>query len=92
MSRQPTVKSPPANLSALRDALGFNALLTVGEVAAILGTTERFPRRLIEERRITYVKLERGHVRIPDTALADYIRANVVRPRTARAARLEVVA
>ncbi|MEU4476882.1 excisionase family DNA-binding protein [Micromonospora sp. NPDC023966] len=35
-------------------------LLTVKEAAARLGTTERFPRRLIAERRIRYVKLG-GH-------------------------------
>ncbi len=37
-------------------------LLTVKEAAARLGTTERFPRRLIAERRIRYVKLG-GHPR-----------------------------
>jgi excisionase family DNA binding protein len=39
-------------------------LLTVGEVAELLGTTERFPRRLIAERRIRFVHVGR-HVRIP---------------------------
>ena len=31
-------------------------LLTVAEVAELLGTTERFPRRLIAERRIRFVR------------------------------------
>ncbi|GDY76169.1 hypothetical protein SAV31267_056540 [Streptomyces avermitilis] len=38
--------------------------LTVAQVAELLGTTERFPRRLIAERRIVFVKVGR-HVRIP---------------------------
>jgi excisionase family DNA binding protein len=47
-------------------------LLTVEEVAERLGTTVRFPRRLIAERRIAYVKVGR-HVRIAESALAVYI-------------------
>lgn len=42
--------------------------LSVVQVAELLGTTVRFPRRLIEERRITYVKVGR-HVRIPESAV-----------------------
>ncbi|MDT3397208.1 excisionase family DNA-binding protein [Streptomyces sp. B1866] len=53
--------------------------LSVAQVAELLGTTERFPRRLIEERRITYVKVGR-HVRIPESAVRAYIAANTVRP------------
>jgi excisionase family DNA binding protein len=41
--------------------------LSVAQVAERLGTTERFPRRLAAERRITFVKVGR-HVRIPDQA------------------------
>lgn len=51
--------------------------LTVVQAAERLGTTERFPRRLIEERRITFVKLGR-HVRIPESSLAAYVTANTV--------------
>ncbi|MGW4395535.1 excisionase family DNA-binding protein [Amycolatopsis nivea] len=51
--------------------------LTVDEVAKLLGTTVRFPRRLIEERRIEFVKLGR-HVRIAESVLASYIQANTV--------------
>ncbi|MFC9932059.1 excisionase family DNA-binding protein [Streptomyces sp. NPDC127190] len=54
--------------------------LTVDQVADVLGTTVRFPRRLIEERRITYVKVGR-HVRIPESAVRDFIAANTVEPR-----------
>ncbi|MET8351461.1 excisionase family DNA-binding protein [Micromonospora sp. NPDC005206] len=57
-------------------------LLTVKEAAARLGTTERFPRRLIAERRIRYVKLGGHHVRIPETALAEFIIAGTVEPLT----------
>jgi excisionase family DNA binding protein len=59
-------------------------LLTVAEVAERLGTTDRFPRRLIAERRIVFVKIGR-HVRIPERALADYIGAHTVQPRRVRA-------
>ncbi len=51
--------------------------LTVAQVAELLGTTERFPRRLIAERRIVFVKVGR-HVRIPESALNAFIDANTV--------------
>ncbi|MBB1256595.1 excisionase family DNA-binding protein [Streptomyces alkaliterrae] len=54
-------------------------LLTVQEVAERLGTSVRFPRRLIEERRIAFVKVGR-HVRIAESAVASYVRANTVTP------------
>ena len=54
-------------------------LLTVGQAAELLGTTERFPRRLISQRRIRFVRVGR-HVRIPESALAEFIAAGVVEP------------
>jgi excisionase family DNA binding protein len=54
-----------------------NRLLTVEEVAERLGTTKRFPRRLIAERRIPYVKVG-THVRISELALRQWIAANTV--------------
>jgi excisionase family DNA binding protein len=54
-------------------------LLTVEQVAERLGTSVRFPRRLIEERRIMFVKVGR-HVRIPESALDAYVTANMVLP------------
>jgi excisionase family DNA binding protein len=57
-------------------------LLTVGEAAELLGTTERFPRRLIAERRIEFVMIGR-HVRIRESALAAFIQAGCVDPMTA---------
>jgi excisionase family DNA binding protein len=58
-------------------------LLTLSEVAAILGTSERFPRRLIAERRIEFVRVGR-HVRIRESALDGFIASGVVAPITAR--------
>jgi len=54
-------------------------LLTVEEAAELLGTTARFPRRLIAERRIRFVRVGRM-VRISDKAIADFIRANTIEP------------
>lgn len=56
-------------------------LLTVQEVAERLGTGVRFPRRLIEERRITFVKVGR-HVRIPESAVNAFVAAHTVQPVT----------
>jgi excisionase family DNA binding protein len=54
-------------------------LLTVDEAAAQLRTTARFVRRLIEERRIAYIKLG-THVRIEGAELAAFISASRVVP------------
>ena len=54
-------------------------LLTVGEVAGILATSDRFPRRLIAERRIRFVHVGR-HVRIPESALREFIDAGMIKP------------
>ncbi|MFD8242712.1 excisionase family DNA-binding protein [Streptomyces albidoflavus] len=58
-------------------------LLDVHQVAELLGTTVRFPRRLIEERRITFVKIGR-HVRIPESAVSAFIAERTVQPVAAR--------
>lgn len=61
-------------------------LLTVAQAAELLGTSERFPRRLITERRIRFVRLgesgKRGHVCIPESALREYVAAGLVEPVT----------
>jgi excisionase family DNA binding protein len=62
-----------------RDMSAFDGLLTVEQVAEALGTTPRFPRRLIAERRIAFVKVGR-HVRIAPEALAAYIQSHTVAP------------
>ncbi|WP_435866928.1 excisionase family DNA-binding protein [Streptomyces xanthochromogenes] len=61
----------------------MNRLLKVEEVAERLGTTVRFPRRLIEERRITFVKVGR-HVRIPEHVVEAYVAAHTVVPVNVR--------
>ncbi|GAA2167557.1 hypothetical protein GCM10009845_29200 [Pedococcus bigeumensis] len=55
----------------------MDRLLTVDEAAAMLGTTTRFPRRLIAERRIKFVRLGR-HVRISERELEAFIDAGTV--------------
>ncbi|MET8420303.1 helix-turn-helix domain-containing protein [Streptomyces sp. NPDC005098] len=57
--------------------------LSVPQVAELLGTTERFPRRLVSERRITFVKVG-SHVRIPESAVIAYIESHTVQPVTPR--------
>jgi excisionase family DNA binding protein len=57
-------------------------LLTVAEAAGILSTSERFPRRLIAERRIRFTRVGL-HVRIPESALREFIAAGFVEPVTA---------
>jgi excisionase family DNA binding protein len=59
-------------------------LLTVAQAAEMLNTSERFPRRLIAERRIRFIHVGR-HVRIPESALREFIAAGLVPPaRTKR--------
>ncbi len=62
---------------------GVERLLTVAEVAELLSTSERFPRRLIAERRIRFVHVGR-HARIPESALAEFIESGLVEPVTVR--------
>jgi excisionase family DNA binding protein len=57
-------------------------LLTVEAAAERMSTSVRFIRRLIAERRIEFVKVGR-HVRISETALAEFIEAGRVGPMTA---------
>ncbi|GAA1506500.1 helix-turn-helix domain-containing protein [Streptomyces albidochromogenes] len=61
-------------------------LLTVEQAAERLGTTVRFPRRLIAERRIAFVKVGR-HVRIAESVLDAYINGNTVQPINRRRSR-----
>ena len=50
----------------------MDTLLSVEQAAERLGTSARFVRRLIAERRITYVKLGR-HVRIAEHDLINFV-------------------
>jgi excisionase family DNA binding protein len=54
-------------------------LLTIDQAAELLGTGHRFPRRLVGERRIRFVHVGR-HVRIPESALIEYVCTNTVEP------------
>jgi excisionase family DNA binding protein len=56
-------------------------LLTVNEAAERLGTSARFIRRLIAERRIGYTKLGR-HVRITVRDLDAFVESGRVEPRS----------
>jgi excisionase family DNA binding protein len=55
----------------------MDRLLTVEEAADRLGTSVRFIRRLIAERRIAYVRIGR-HVRIAEADLASLVAAGRV--------------
>lgn len=58
-------------------------LLTVEEVAERLGTTVHFPRQMIKEKRIHYVKLGTGRrspVRIREDVLDAFIASHTVEP------------
>jgi excisionase family DNA binding protein len=66
-----------------QDRQPSDRLLTVAEAAELLSTSPRFPRRLIEERRIRFVRVGR-HVRIPESALREFIAAGLVEPVTTK--------
>ena len=57
--------------------LELDTLLSVGQAAERLGTSDRFVRRLIAERRIAYTKLGR-HVRIDPDDLDAFVSAGRV--------------
>jgi excisionase family DNA binding protein len=64
-------------------AIDTDRLLDVREAAVMLGTFKtsgvRFPRRLISERRIRFVRIGRM-VRIPESAIRELIEQNTVEP------------
>jgi len=64
------------------DVTTSGRLLTVEAAAEHMSTSVRFVRRLIAERRIEFVRIGR-HVRISESALADFIKAGRVEPLTA---------
>jgi excisionase family DNA binding protein len=84
MPRTPISPLPAGSASRPGEtAVRTDRLLTVAEAAERLGTTERFPRRLIAERRIAFVKVGR-HVRIADSVLTAYVEAHTVQPARRR--------
>ena len=70
-------------MTTSRDQQLPDRLLTVAEAAELLSTSPRFPRRPIEERRIRFVRVGR-HVRIPESALREFIAAGLVEPVTTK--------
>ena len=58
-------------------------LLFVRQAAELLGTTVRFPRRLVAEHRVRSVHVGR-HVRIPLSALKDLVGDGTMEPIVAR--------
>jgi excisionase family DNA binding protein len=71
-------------MTHMRDHPPAERLLTVAQAAELLNTSQRFPRRLIEERRIRFVRIGPRHVRIPESALREFIEAGLVEPVTTR--------
>jgi excisionase family DNA binding protein len=69
-------------MSKRHDSTTAEQLLSVEAAAERLYTKPRFIRRLIAERRIEFVRVGR-HVRISESALADFIEAGKVPPLTA---------
>ena len=65
----------------------LDRLLTVEEAAERLGTSVRFVRRLVAERRIAYVKVGR-HVRLDSTDVEAFIAASRVEVRPSSVAAL----
>jgi excisionase family DNA binding protein len=57
-------------------------LLTCDQAAELLGTSPSVARRLVAERKIRFVRVG-SRVRIPESALNDYIAAGTVQPVTA---------
>ena len=59
-------------------------LFTIDEAAEALGTSSRFPRRLVAQRRIRFVKVGK-FVRIPESAIDEFVESGtvdvVVRPK-----------
>ena len=60
-------------------------LFTLDEAADALGTSSRFPRRLVAQRRIRFVKVGK-FVRIPESAIVEFVESGtvdvVVRPKS----------
>jgi excisionase family DNA binding protein len=69
----------PGNWRTCRETTGLANSL--GRAAAILGTEVRFTRRLVAERRIRFTHVGR-YVRIPESALREFIKAGMDEPVT----------
>lgn len=77
--RQTAIPHTSTQPRTVKEVNSNDRLLTVDEAAERLGTGVRFIRRLIQERRIRYVKLGK-HVRIADSVLTAYVEERTVLP------------
>lgn len=75
--RPSAIPHVPAQRTFQPEEVTTDSLLTVEQAAERLGTGVRFIRRLVQERRIRYVKLGKP-VRIPESAIAAYIEERTV--------------
>ena len=66
------VRPPTPSPVEVQKGLVLERLLTAAEFGQATNTSERFARRLIDERRIRFVKLG-AKVRIPESAVAEFI-------------------
>ena len=57
----------------------MDRLLSVNQAAEVLGTSVQFQRKLIAQRRIRFVRVGRL-VRIPESAVREYIETRTVEP------------
>jgi excisionase family DNA binding protein len=64
------------------EVVDMDRLLTVEQAAERLGTTQRFIRRLTQERRIPYTKLGGSKVRIRESDLDAFVSNGIVESRT----------
>jgi excisionase family DNA binding protein len=68
-------------------ATSADRLLTVPEAAERLNTSQRFIRRLVDERRIRFVRVGR-HIRIAESVLVEFVDAGTVEPVLVRRGRV----
>jgi excisionase family DNA binding protein len=75
------MKHPNVTLSILAPQEGptLEQLLSVNQAAEVPGTTVRYRRRLVAERRLRFTHVGH-HVRIPLSALEDLLRDGTVEP------------
>ena len=71
------MKRPPINTT--KEPTEMDRMLNIDQVAERLGTSPRFVRRLIAERRIAFNKVGR-HVRFSSADVEDFVRAGRVEP------------
>jgi excisionase family DNA binding protein len=65
---------------------GMDRLLSVDQAAEVFGTSAQFPRKLIAQRRIGFVRVGRL-VRIPESVIREYIETQTVEPIASRRGR-----